>query len=64
MIDVAKDNDFFNTYFYYCFFVVFPGEEDDDVEVKQTYISQYESMHITAIVQPYKQLEEHCERGE
>ncbi|KAK7484351.1 hypothetical protein BaRGS_00024356, partial [Batillaria attramentaria] len=30
-----------------------PCEEDEDVEVKQTYVSQYESMHITAILQPF-----------
>jgi hypothetical protein len=29
-----------------CFLcLVFSGEEDDDVEVKQTYISQYSNMH-------------------
>ena len=39
------------------------GEEDEDVEVKQTYVSQYESMHITAILQPYKFSEVHTDSG-
>ncbi|XP_076457101.1 uncharacterized protein LOC143291220 isoform X2 [Babylonia areolata] len=38
-----------------------PCEEDDDVEVKQTYVSQYESMHITALLQPYKFPEVHSD---
>ncbi|KAH9496215.1 hypothetical protein Btru_010515 [Bulinus truncatus] len=29
-----------------------PTEEEEDVEVKQTYVSQYENMQITAIFQP------------
>ena len=43
---------------------MFAGEEDEDVEVKQTYVSQYESMHITAILQPYKFPEVHTDSGE
>ena len=43
---------------------MFSGEEDEDVEVKQTYVSQYESMHITAILQPYKFPEVHTDSGE
>lgn len=45
----------------------FAGEEDEDVEVKQTYVSQYESMYITAILQPYlghKFSDAHSESGE
>ncbi|KAL8576012.1 hypothetical protein ACOMHN_052030 [Nucella lapillus] len=38
-----------------------PCEEDDDVEVKQTYVSQYESMHITAIIQPCNFTELHSD---
>ena len=30
---------------------IFSGDEDDDVEVKQTQVSQYESMQISAILQ-------------
>ena len=29
------------------------AEEEEDVEVAQSYVSQYESMQITAILQPY-----------
>ena len=29
------------------------GEDNDDVEIKQTYISQYENMQISSILQPY-----------
>ena len=29
------------------------GDDNDDVEIKQTYISQYENMQISSILQPY-----------
>lgn len=33
--------------------MLFPlAEEEEDVEVKQTYVSQYENMQITAVFQP------------
>ena len=34
-------------------FILSPGEELDEVEVKQTQVSQYESMQISTILQPY-----------